>query len=373
MFDCYNHIIGYSQYDCECSQGGRPDDYDTSNSGLFLDELAPIDNLVSVGKCDTNIWTIMQSAMTNGINRFVADSNALLGDKFTLKRQPLSDQVIGQIKAKNIVSPDKNYAVVRIYCCPIRSGFFKLNKIGGVFSSDGTVQVSLYNNVDGLLSHGPWTINSVANKHRTVDVNLQLPTYSKYVTNLEYYLVYQFDSNNYPKDTKIDCGCGNWKPHFNTGKPYYNASKIRKNAPWSNYVMIGGTQINSLAELDDMDDNTSASNSMYGLTVDMDFGCKAHELLCKDSIDFDSNPLAMSLAFAIRYAVALNVADQILTSTVLSRANMVAREDWEDSKDDWNEKYAEHVNYIVDNASNKANSCFTCKDVLGATRQGLFS
>lgn len=377
MFDCYNNVVGLTNKDCACTNANRPVDYNTSLSGLFLSQLVEIDSLINLGKCDDNMWTILTDSMAAATRRLVSETNALLQKNYSLKRKPALQQFIGEIKAKDTVSPTKTYGVVRINCCPIRSGYMKINSIGTVFSDTGTVSVGLYNNVDGLLS--THVLNTTANKNTKNVLNLELPTFSKYVDTLEYYLVYDFDIANLPKDTEVDCGCGGWSPRFNLDAPHYlprYAGQVSKKFQWTKYAMVGGLQIDDLAALNDLsfdEDFNSLENNMYGLNLEVDFSCKISETLCKDSLDFTGNPLALSLATALMYLTAMEVANKVSGSTVLSREIMINLENWEESAQEWNEKYIEHVEFIVKSVDLSGNDCLTCKDVLEMTRQGLFS
>jgi len=369
QYPCYDKIVGLSAADCECIAQDRPEDYNVSKSGLFLDELSPISSLIGPAECDKTVWDLAQNAVDSAVTQFVADSNALLGQKYRLKRKAVSKQVLGEIKHKDTVSPGKNYAVVTVDCSPVRGGAMRLRNLGGVFSQVGPVSVDLYDNVSGYLS--THEITTVANKHTEVAVNLDLPLYSKYVENVQYYLVYQFDENNPPKDNRLNCGCGGWTPSYNTNAPYYRNVGGHKRAPWADYVMVGGRQINSVSELED--EVTVMSNRMYGLTLELDFSCKVDEVLCEDALDFSGNPLALSMALAIQYSAAVKLSDSVLRSGVLSRENMVNRDEWEEAALTWQAKYNEHVNYIVSEVDHTANDCLACKEILGLTRRGLFS
>lgn len=369
MFECYEEIIGLSDTDCDCTAADRPANYNASKSGLFLDELANVASLVALAECDKTVWGLMQKAVDNGVKQFVADSNALLGKKYRLKRKSVVNQVLGQIKHRDIYQPTKNYAVVTLSCSPVRGGFIKIRNIGGVFSGTGVVSVELRDNVNGLID--TFTLNTTPDVYTTMVVNQSFPTYSKYMQPLEYYLVYAFDANNLPKDTEINCGCGGWTPSFNRNNPYYNNVGGHKSAPWADYVMVGGREVNSLTELDD--DITVMSNNMYGISVEVDFGCKVDEVLCEDALDFVGNPLALSMALAVQYAAGVKLANSILRSNVLTRENMVGSDEWEEAIIEWQEKYNEHVNYIVSEADYTANDCLTCKEIIGLTRKGLFS
>ena len=368
MFECYDNIIGLSQDDCDCTAANRPADYNTSKSGLFLDDLSPIQGLIKMGECDNDVWDVVTKARDFAIRQLVADSNALLALKYTPRRKSVSKEVLGQIKAKNTVIPSKNYGVVVLSCCPIRGGIMRIRNLSGIFSEVGTISVELHNNVDGLLDS--FDINTLANKISGTEINLELPLFSKYVPVLEYYLVYTFDNANLPKDNKVDCGCSSWKPNFNSNSPYFH-DNAQGSPAWSSYVMVGGTEINSLTELDDLP--ATMSSKMKGLSLELDFSCKVNEVICEDSLDFVGNPLALSLAFAVKYAAAARIAESLLKSTLLNRENMLAREEWEDSSIVWTEKYNEHINYVVSNVDHSANDCLQCKDLLGMGRQGLFS
>ena len=368
MFECYNSIIGFTAIDCECEATDRPIDYNESKSGLFLDEMTPIAGMMGLEGCDKSMWDILQNARKGAISKFVKDTNALLAGKYRLKRKPAKNQILGQIKATDIYDPSKNYAVVNWVCSPIRGGVFKLRSLGTVFENVGTVELSIYDNVTGLLSIH--TLNTNAHKLEVNVLDLELPMYSKYVQYLEYTFVYSFDSNNRPKDTEVDCGCGSWIPFYNKDNPYF-MEVGHKRAQWADYVLVGGTTVDSLSEIEDLPN--ILKNRMYGLVFDVTFSCKIGKIFCDESMDFEGNPLALSSAFAIRYAAAALVAEAVLKSPLLNRENMVAQEDWEMSQIEWQEKYNEHTNYIVGEIDISANDCLACKDILEMGRQGLFA
>ena len=365
MYDCYNNIIGYSNHDCPCLADGRPADYNNSLSGLYLDGLANISALLQ-GDCDKNVWTSLSDCYDRGIKRFFSESNALLGHSFALKREPLGNQIIGQIKAKNTYSSDKNYGVVRIACNPIRGGYFTLNSLGTLFQTTGATDIMLYDNVDGFLE--TFEVDTTANKHKVNAIAKQYPLHSKYVECLEYYLVFLFDSANMPKRNKVDCGCRTTL-RFDYGKPYYGTG-IRS-APWTEYVMVGSTEIDDLSELDDLP--AVSTNLMIGIVLDLSFGCKVNEVVCKDGLDFVGNHLAMSIAHAILYAIGAEVGQEVLKNTDLVPQGMLDRDIWEENVEEWNTKYTEHINFLIPKINIQANDCFTCKDVLGLTRAGLFA
>ena len=81
MFECYENIIGVSETECLCYPD-KPID-STSNSGLYLDDLEGLETVTELGDCTTgNVWEIGQKAINEAIKCFVADSNALLLNRF---------------------------------------------------------------------------------------------------------------------------------------------------------------------------------------------------------------------------------------------------------------------------------------------------
>jgi len=372
MYECYENIIGFTDRDCECQTTGRPDDYSESKSGLQLDELASIDGLLGVAMCDQTMWGILTASRNNAIKRVVADSNALLGKKYRLNRKPSLGQVIGQVKKKQDYTPTKSYAVVRVACDQIRGGVMRLTALGGLFNASGSVEVNIYTNVNPYTPIETITLNiTTPNIYATEDVSLELPMFSKYADILEYYFVYEFDSNMKPKATTADCGCGAKAPAFNYDSPTFRNRNHSAKIEWANFVMVGGLEIDNLTELEELP--AKQSSDMFGLAIEADFICLVNEVICKDTLDFKGNPLALSLAFTVLYATAINVGEKILKSSLLNREGMLNHEAWEDSITQWVSKYNEHINYIVSHADYTANDCLGCKSLFDLGRKGLFA
>lgn len=371
MFECYNNVIGITAQDCACqSPDTRPEDYDESLSGLFLDELTSISGMLTAGECDKDMWALLAEAIKNGTDQFIKDTNLMLTRSFDRKRKDLKSQIIGQVKARSYYTAQKNYAVVRYACAPIRGGYAKLKSLTLAFENIGTFDVSIYDNVTGLID----TVSVTTQANGAIDVTekeIMLPLFSKYVDVLEYYFVYAFDANNRPKNTEVSCGCGGNKLSYSLDDPYFHQVGRFRAAPWTNYIMAGGSEIDSLDELDDL--SLYGSNKTFGLAAEFDFGCKVDEVLCNTALDFERNPLAMSLAFAIRYAAAAYVAGKMVRSDSVDFEGLVNAEQWEEDEEVWTQKYLDHVSYIVESADISANDCLKCKDVIELTRNGIFS
>jgi hypothetical protein len=370
MYPCYNNIIGAAKSDCECLAEGRPEDYDVSKSGLYLDELADIGQLIHSANCGSDLWQTVAYAMETAVKITVTESNILIGKTYQLKREPLAGQIIGDIKARETYNPASNYAVIRVACNPIKGGYFTLRSLGTIFEAIGAFDVHLYNNVDGFLE--TFAVTSLVNRHLATVLNKKYPTYSKYTNCLEYYFVYEFDELNRPKDNAVSCGCGGETLSYNLNSPYF--SKNYRNSQWTKYVMVGSSVINSLSELEDELSNV-ASNKMLGLTLELDFACDVNSVICDEDVglDFIGNKFAMALAFAVYYQTGVQLAKKLLDNKSLDPKKLINNDKWEENIIEWQKLYSDYLTYLISEVSIKANDCFTCKDLAEMARQGLFA
>lgn len=372
--ECLNNVIGFTKKDCSCHTTDRPTDYATSASGLYLDQFANISALLTASDCGSNMWAEMAENLELGKQTFLKDINLLLSKRYRLKRKQVEEVVLGTIKGKNPVDISGNYSITRMVCAPVKSGYMVLKKIGTIFENVGTKDIHIYNNVQGFIQ--TVSTSTLSNSHQQTSVDVTLPLFSKYVDVLEYYFIYEVDAANRPKDNELTCGCGGWTPFFNMDAPYFWEIGTPNNSPWSDYVMIGTGKIDSIVDaldVDGLDGVTFSGTAMQGLTFELGFKCLIDEVICSDALDFTANIFAKGIAFAILYATAMNVAQTVLTSTDLDRENLLNLDQWIEDKNEWQEKYNEHVNYIAENIDISANDCLSCQTFNNVIRGGLFA
>jgi len=367
MFECYNNIIGLANEDCSCHQTGRPEDYAESASGLYLSELADIGALLNSPNCGQTLWDTLVAARATAVKITVADTNVLMGRQYKLKRDAIQQQVIGEIKARETYDPATNYAVVRIACNSIKGGYFTLRSVGTIFENVGAFDVLLYDNVDGYLE--TFAVTSLANKHKTNAINKKYPVYSKYAECLEYYLVYQFDEDNLPKNNNVSCGCGDNKISFNLKNNYFGSNY--RNAQWAKWAMVGSSVINSLAELEDMPN--FASNKMLGLTLEADFACDVNAVICESELDYLGSNYAMALALAVFYQTGVQVANQFFKTPTLDPKKLISSDVWEENLIEWQKKYTDYLQAVIAEIPLQNTDCYGCKDKVVIKRQGLFA
>src|SRR5689334_6951124 len=101
---CLQHVIGLSQTSCNCYDSGKPVDFNTSDSGIYLDEIEgfPIDTVKFVGDCATgDLWDLMTQARTEAILQSRVDLLNYIGTLTKRKRHPF----------KGLIGSDKKTAL----------------------------------------------------------------------------------------------------------------------------------------------------------------------------------------------------------------------------------------------------------------------
>jgi len=373
--DCFENIIGISRTECVC----YPDQsaqYNTSESGLYLDELETLPQLNGLTNCeDGNIWQILDKSREQAILSFIADMNGELIKNFRLKRKPFKG-LIGRNMWKTTHSLALNsYAGLTMYCADIVSGIVNIQKIGLLFDTSTSFDVIITDNLNNI--YGTYTVTSVANTYTefTLPMPLELPLHSEQIDNLQYYIYYQVNGFN-PLNNDLSCGCGGFKPIFDLHNPYCSGSQTPNNKSfpgWANFFMVAGWKYTTLPTFYDEDFDIGTDNYMYGLTLTVDVKCKTTEVLCKDSLDFDGNPLAHGMAQMIRYKASEILITDLLRSTNLNRSTMMNAEQLIAFRNENIIRYNELKSWFIENVDIKTNDCFQCKDMIQVLKTGIFA
>ena len=369
MTTCYNNIIGIARADCPCIPTDPPSGYNTSTSGLYLTDVAPFDSLQWDENCtDGSIWDLSAKAVSQAVTTFVADTNALLMRKFSPKREKFKGQ-IGEATGRETFNTEHTYAGNRLAFNPIRGGVAKITHIGTLFNGAGTVELNVYNALNELVATrtvdvlNGWKLNALSTP-------ITLETYIEFSPKHEYFIVYTYNASNKPRQNNINCGCGGFVPWFDTNKPMW-AQHHPGNRSWANWVQVGGWSGDTLTDFDQTANSTSTQ--MNGLALQIELGCDVGQVLCNGSLDFETDPFALSIAYAIRYKAWELLAARLLSSNTITRQTVVNREMLQALKKEWNASYAENVNYITQEAQVRQNDCLACRDESGFQVQTIFS
>ena len=359
---CYDTIIGLSRNDCPCINEAPPEDYNTSDSGLYMDELEPLTSLQGFETCEAgSVWDILSQARDMGVSTFKADSNSLLLNYYEPRRQYFKGQ-IGEAKATQSLSTSDTYAGIRIRCNPIRDGVLRINKIGTLFSSAGTIEVKVYNSLNTLIATR--TVNKAATGFTVNELAtpIELPLSVDYDDNHEYYIVYTHSGGAPAKLNKINCGCGGFSPWFDIARPMWSSRQYSGGSAWANWIMVSGWTGDTL---DFTDTPGATSNYLNGLFLDVDLGCDIGQVICKSNLDYTYDPLALTIAHSIRYISCYHVGQKLLSTVELNRQNIINREEIKARMKEWQEQYFQGLNYIAQNAKIDQNDCLVCRNKYG--------
>lgn len=368
---CYDNIIGLSRNTCNCIPE-PPENYNTSTSGLYLDELPLLDSLSGYDKCGVGtVWNMLSRGRASAVSTFISDTNGLLMSRYST-RMPRFSGDIGEGAAKTKLTTAKQYAGVRFATRGTRGATMKITRIGTLFSAVGTVTLKIFNSLNEQVVDDIELETANGFKINTLDVPVSLPLYIPFAPSQEYFFIYEYDDANKPGLNSIDCRCGHLgeKPWFDTARPHWDR-KFSGARAWAKWVMIGGWTGDALNEFDQC--GASAGLDMNGLTFTIELGCDLSQVLCNGSLDFDNDPQALTMAYAIRYQAGVEMASMLLTSTELMRANTINRDTLKALRSEWQEKYAEYCNSIADQAAIGQNDCLSCKDEYGMRIETILS
>lgn len=369
--ECLDDIIGLSETTCDCFETGKPADFNTSKSNLFLDQLEGLNlNLAkSIEDCEEgSLWDLLAKARRNAIKAFKADVLGQLLTNYKQKREPFHG-VIGSQKFTKNLSLTTSYAASRVYCANIIGGIMSIKRIGLVFSSDQNFNIDVYDN----LSDSPiatYAVHANANTLTWFDLPsaLNLPMNSDADSeNPQYYFIYSPSASFQPKDNKAGCGCGGaYRYYFNTTHPSFRSYEKDR---WSEYIMLAGATGNDISDRE----NWATTEQLNGLILDVDFKCKVQDLICNENLDFESNGLALAMANAIRYKAGALLIDSILASSQINIYTMTDRERLMGKKNSYTKEYQDRISWLGDQINIKANDCLACKDFDDVIKTGIFS
>lgn len=366
--DCLQYIIGLSQTDCECFEVGKPVDYSTSDSGIYLDQVEGLElNVInSIKNCEKgSLWDIMSQARLSAIGYFKADLIASLLTKYKQKRQPFAG-VIGSQSNKSNLSLQTTYAGERIYASNIIGGVMKIKRIGFFMNADNSFNVEIRNEFDDDALY-ILPVSSQANKLYWNTVDIELPMNHETNDNPNYYITYPL-AGMQPKNTTNGCGCSQsvYKYYWSIDSPKFKSYQKDR---WSEFIMVTGISGNDLTDRE----NWATSSYNNGIFLDVEFKCEVSDLICDQDFDFSNNSIAIAMAYAIRYKAAFLLIDSILASSEINRFTMMDRERLMQKKNTYNTEYHSRLDWITNEINYKANDCLTCNDFDDIKKVGIFS
>jgi len=366
---CLDGVLGLANCECPCLTDTAPADYNDSTSGLYLTDLVPMNLVDGADRCTDpgNPWNMLDRARTQGANMVLADVRAGIMKRNQTAR-PNYTGMIGEKTARAVRNLSTTYAGVRISAPRIKGGYMRVTRIGGIFDATGSVSVRIYDRFNQ--THGAAVvIATTAGAYASTACDITLPLWCDGAEWPEYWAVYTVNQSNLPRENRIYCPtCSkNALPTFSLLAPYYG-KKWGGPQGWANWVMVGGWGGDSLTEFDIEAETNDASNYMNGLTVTGEFYCDSLSSICLDGLDF-TDPVALSLAHAYRYASAITLAQMLIRSPEVMRNAMVAKEVLAVDLKEWWTDYQKNVEYVAYNAPVKNSDCIYCKPTFSMSVQ----
>lgn len=355
---CLQNAIGLSQTPCDCWTE-KPADYNTSDSGLYLDELLPINNFTDLATCeDEDVWTIMAKSRDEAIKAYMADVKVKLLEKYEHAFKHFKGK-IGEAKGTVVQSDGYAFKGIILRCNPMKSGTIKITGCGGLFNGTGTRTIYVYDNLGNHITD--FEISTTANVYtnNTLATAIELPLYSDETEYLHYFFFYA-DEAIKPLNNYITCQYCGYTPCWSMDPGCFASQPKNNRFHWINYVQTSGIAFNNISDL--YETSVGFTNMLFGLTLDIDAYCNVDDVFCTDDINYNASAIALAQAFAIRYKAAEFAIRNNLLSDKLTRANLINRETLMAMEEKWKADYMEKVDWIVNNIDVQATSCLKCRD-----------
>lgn len=357
--DCLDNIIGLSETTCECFPDA-PADYNTSKSGIFLDQLEGMDlKLVEAAdECSKGgLWDRMQKSVRNAQLEFESDFLACLQTTYR-QRLPNWSGLMGEPKFTTFLNLTTPYAGIRINTWESKGSFLKIKKIGVLVNASVPVTVEIYSNEGGGTLITSYVINAVANTLTFATITpgpLKLALWNLRTLNLHYYVLLKLDGTFKPLNNKRDCGCGggNKRPWL----AWFDFTGMKGNAPLNNSFNFQNTQ------------------EVNGLVLDVETGCEMAQVICggDEPLDFDNDGYAKKMAYAIRFKAGELLLHDLVSSSNINRFTLLDGERVAKYLDYYRTQYSQWIDFLCANSHLEENCCFVCNNQHGLIKSYIRS
>lgn len=351
--DCLTTVVGLSATECTCFvDGDEPEGYNTSLSGLYLDDPEyglPLKIPKNLSDCgDGNMWTVMTSARLAGIQQFITDmgANMLAGPK--VKTAEPFNGYVGDDEHSLNLTPSGYFAIrlePKIYrgvVAKMHSVTLYLNGVNGQ-----TISVAVHDettlNTGSPISTFTVTISGGTGTHTFTTPEL-FDFQSAENQSRDLYLVINASTypGIYPRNNKVRCDCG-------------------KKQKWDTYFKAYGLTASSLTGLVDADEASYA----YGFRINLSVAC-GNSWLCQP-FDFINDAWARVMAECIALYGMKKLAGIILTNPQPEKYTMVTREEIVYHRDRINTLLGERMPWLAQNMPTNATDCFKCNNKIGVS------
>lgn len=367
---CFDGVVGLASCACPCIEELAPTGWDAANSGLYVNDLLPLDMAEGSDRCNDpqNPWNLLSNSLEQAKIMLANDVKAGLMKRNQLTRKPFTG-MIGEKASRNALTLSKPYAGVRIMANKVKGGYYRLTSIGGVFAATGTVSVQIYDRFNAAIG-SPISISTTAGQWAETACNVKLPLWVDGAEYAQYFLLYSVNQNNIPRAIKPycpPCNRGTTPPIFSVEAPHYQKGWTGA-LGWANWIMVGGFEADNITDFDLLADEVFTSEYTNGLTITGELYCDPITSVCLSELNY-SDPVALSLAHALRYMAAIIAAEKIIRNPAPYRNSQVSREILATDIQQWWKDYEANVNYATYNAELTNSDCIFCKPAFSMSIQ----
>lgn len=347
--ECLEKIVGLSRKDCECFTDDRPDNWNESLSGLYLDELSGLTqkNIETSTDCgEGSIWDIMQKALENGQRTFQTDLLSSVNNRWK-SRLPKFEGQIGKKQFNGSAPQIDNLMGMRIESNCIKGSCMVLSGIDTFFDTTiAALEVNIYRS-DLPDAIETFTVETEAYKRKVnkFATPYTLPLYIEGLEEFYYSIVYTIPAGAKPLNTKLACSC--------------NRNKKR---PWALWVHAGGISTDGFTTVSALDD-LSTTDYTYGFNLTCQIFCKKATIICQEGHvwDFENDEISLQIAHAIQEIAGVKLINEILTRPD-SAYFALNEEQLMGLGAQYASSYEDRIKYLSINIEPGNNDCFVCNN-----------
>lgn len=343
--ECLEQAVGLTRTKPNC-YGGFEEDYTHSRSNLFLDELKGLDlRWVDAVGGETDLWEKMINARKNAAIALKADLSQEITKRLEIARRPFSGDIGSTRFAGSQTS--RAFKGMRIYS-DVRGASITIRGFHLMLNTTEQVELNVYRVWDKesveLIETYELKSEALKPKYNALAEPLTLDLQS------EYYFIYTSVGNA----LKSKFGCCGYKWRYDCNRPMYSPSRMQ----WTRWLMAAGTTGDNINQ----PDRFTTSMYSFGLAIQADTVCDAYGMLCNEGTDFEIDPVAISIAYAMLYKAGEFLLDNVLDTNEMNRYTLLSLESINANREYYAERYVACMEYVASEINHLHNDCWKCRD-----------
>ncbi len=361
MATCYDGMVGISNINCVCDDPNRPSNYNESKSGLFLNQILPMQFAKSVNSCAYgDMWQMSIDSLMQAGTLVEFDIKKSIDARMerTIKN---FNGVIGDLAGLNIsdYNATKQLMFTRLYFRIMKKGIVTIKRIGLHLNSAINTAITIYDRFGAVIASEP--ITTVTNKLTWITLATPLVIDTSDYNNTIYYIAYDRLTAK-PKADRFHCGCGGKGYTCDDDKPQWNNTTMQD---WAKYMMVSVGEVDTVPEIFEYMKCGCRTNN--GLFIDISTDCQ-YNFCPTDTDDIKNNIFYFSLAYAIQKHAALIQIEKIILSNTIDTYLLFNDNDLAALKAQIKSEYDEAIKYLADFVTVNSDTFTTCYKCFNPTK-----